>query len=529
MRDTGKFIFTGICLLICAFPFLGMSFNPTNTTTENRKMAVLPKIKKANGKLNINFLEELGIYFEDHFAFRPELVSLDAEIQSKVFMVSNVETVVTGDSEWLYYSSTIDDYLGRNIMSGRYVENIAHNLLLIQKYINSKGAKFIFTVAPNKNSLYGENMPYYLQKKSSNIKNIDMLERNIKKYNIFYVDLFQAFKEQEEELYLKRDSHWNQKGAVLVYNTILNSLGIEHENYENIKPEKLKNEYGDLNKMLYPVTAVPEWNYFYNEPYRFSYKTDTKSVEEEWIETENKNGTGSLLMFRDSFGNTLLPLMANTFAKGYFSKSVPQNITEYVEMYNPDIIVLEKVERNIKELATEPPLIEGIPVNINQDITTAESGSQLEISESKYNSGYIEVYGILDNMFWTQDVKIYVRVTDDNGCNIYETFYVSDNKSEYGYKLNLPKEKIADNHAVFEVIVENKGKFQIIKSMELNQEIIIKLKGDEYLEEKNRILKKRKTPKRKIVSREKIYDCDGSGRGYYIIKWSDGEVEYKDF
>ena len=50
---------------------------------------------------------------------------------------------------------------------------------------------------------------------------------------------------------------------------------------ENIKPEKLKNEYGDLNKMLYPVTAVPEWNYFYNEPYRFSYKTDTKSVEEE--------------------------------------------------------------------------------------------------------------------------------------------------------------------------------------------------------------------------------------------------------
>lgn len=65
--------------------------------------------------------------------------------------------------------------------------------------------------------------------------------------------------------------------------------------------------------------------------------------------------------------------------------------------------------------------------------------------------------------------------------------------------------------------------------MELNQENIIKLKGDEYLEEKNRILKKRKTPKRKIVSREKIYDCDGSGRGYYIIKWSDGEVEYKDF
>lgn len=35
--------------------------------------------------------------------------------------------------------------------------------------------------------------------------------------------------------------------------------------------------------------------------------------------------------------------------------------------------------------------------------------------------------------------------------------------------------------------------------------------------------------KRKIVSKEKIYDCDGSGHGYYSITWSDGSVEYEDF
>ena len=34
---------------------------------------------------------------------------------------------------------------------------------------------------------------------------------------------------------------------------------------------------------------------------------------------------------------------------------------------------------------------------------------------------------------------------------------------------------------------------------------------------------------RKIVSKEKIYDCDGSGHGYYSITWSDGSVEYEDF
>lgn len=34
---------------------------------------------------------------------------------------------------------------------------------------------------------------------------------------------------------------------------------------------------------------------------------------------------------------------------------------------------------------------------------------------------------------------------------------------------------------------------------------------------------------KKVVSKEKQYDCDGSGHGYYIITYSDGTVEYKDF
>lgn len=32
-----------------------------------------------------------------------------------------------------------------------------------------------------------------------------------------------------------------------------------------------------------------------------------------------------------------------------------------------------------------------------------------------------------------------------------------------------------------------------------------------------------------IVSKEKVYDCDGSGHGYYIITYRDGSVKYVDF
>lgn len=43
----------------------------------------------------------------------------------------------------------------------------------------------------------------------------------------------------------------------------------------------------------------------------------------------------------------------------------------------------------------------------------------------------------------------------------------------------------------------------------------------------------RKTKKtssgKKVVSKEAVYDCDGSGHGYYIITYSDGSVVYQDF
>ncbi len=45
----------------------------------------------------------------------------------------------------------------------------------------------------------------------------------------------------------------------------------------------------------------------------------------------------------------------------------------------------------------------------------------------------------------------------------------------------------------------------------------------------NAIVAKGTKERRRIVSREQVFDCDGSGHGYYIITWSDGAVEYQDF
>lgn len=43
------------------------------------------------------------------------------------------------------------------------------------------------------------------------------------------------------------------------------------------------------------------------------------------------------------------------------------------------------------------------------------------------------------------------------------------------------------------------------------------------------VVKGSKTNGKTVVSKEKVYDCNGSGHGYYIITYSDGSVEYVDF
>jgi hypothetical protein len=483
MKKTGNIVYIVICLFVCVLPFAGMTVYRTDTTTENKTLASLPEWTK-DGAFNKDFFEELSSYFEDHFAFRQELVSADAEIQSKVFGVSNVDTVMVGEKGWLYYTDTVDNFLGQNTMTERQVYNTVHNLSLLQQYVTENGAKFVFTVAPNKNSLYGENMPYYASYKASDVKNINLLTPKFAEAGINYVDLYEPFQREDEVLYLKRDSHWNNKGAVLAYDTILDSLMLEHENYETVTAVREEKEYGDLNKMLYPLTAQPEWNYYYQNDSNWSYVSEDENVEAAWIETENSNGEGSLLMFRDSFGNTLLPLMAEQFATASFSKSTPYRIAEYMESSKPDLVIVEKVERNLDEYMTEPPIMPAPEVSLeNGDESDEAEASQENVAqtekavsakitaeEAMEDTDYWKITGEIGNVSVETETPVYIRITSGDVEKCYEAFTTTTENSDFGYQLYLKK---ADLQAAgfsgtetfqVDVIVENQGKMECVET-----------------------------------------------------------------
>ncbi len=443
MRKRVGILFIVICMVVCLIPFVGMTFFRTDTTTENKTLAEFPSLVE-DGALNLDFTDELGAYFEDHFAFRQQLVNTDALIQSKVFDESNVDTVTNGSDGWLYYTATVDDYLGQNLMSEQAVYNAARNLALTQTYVESQGAQFAITVPANKNSLYGENMPYYDSRIVSTEKNIEYLKAELERQGVHYIDLFTPFEEEDEVLYLKRDSHWNEKGAVLAYNTILGEMEIEHDTLDDVPVSRSKTEIGDLNSMVFPLTAQPEWNYNYEYKETYTYTTPTESVEDAWIATENAEGNGSLLMFRDSFGNTLLPLMANTFSEAYFSKGEPYLIGLYMGLYQPETVIVEKVERNISEFAGDPPVLPGIAADLPEAIADSESAATCTVEASMNDMTYVSIGGVLDEAWSGSLSNVYVRLSSGDTAKTVEAFLISSEETDYGYQAYLAKQDLLD-------------------------------------------------------------------------------------
>lgn len=75
------------------------------------------------------------------------------------------------------------------------------------------------------------------------------------------------------------------------------------------------------------------------------------------IATQNDKATGNLFMYRDSFGNALLPYFANAYNSAYFTKTFPINLSLEVMSRNSDTVVFEIAERNLIWFAQNPPVL----------------------------------------------------------------------------------------------------------------------------------------------------------------------------
>ena len=459
MKKKGYLLYIIIVFAILLVPFLGMSFWATDRTTENTTLSEWPAFVK-DGKPNINYLEDMGDYFEDHFAFRLQMLTANALIWSKGFDTSTTDQVVTGKDDWLYFSGTMDDYTGRDLLSDRELKAIVHNLSLMDSYVEFCGGRLIVTVAPNKNTLYNSAMPYYYQKGETS--NLERLVPLLEEAGIEYVDLTETFQNEDEVLYFKRDSHWNNKGALLAYNAVMDAMGREHETYANVPTVTEKDHIGDIDEILYPLAAEPEENIYYSKDWGFDYVNDVTDNMDEWIETVNPDKDGTLLMYRDSFGESILPFFADEYNKAYFSRLVPYNMENLIQ-YQPDTVIVERVERQIDAFATEIPVMESPKV---ENLRPLEIKTDTSL-KTEQNGSYLVISGTVDQKYVNEDTQIYVAVSSEDRSRIstYDAFYTLTNSGDgNGYQIYLRDTSLPSEKIHIDVITSDQDGQWIVKS-----------------------------------------------------------------
>lgn len=448
-------IFMGMLLSLSVL----MPFSKSDMDKEKREAAKLPKLVKER-KINLDFFNELTDYFSDNFAFRQELSTADALIKAKVFKTSNQERVVLGKDGWLYYSESMHDYLGEDLMSEREIHSAARVLYLLQENCEAKGVSFLFTIAPNKNSLYPEYMPdNYI--KSDKPTNFERLRNEMISYDINFVDLHTAFLNDERIMYHRWDSHWTNEGATFAVDLLFDKLSKEHYDYKE-EPYIIEASHrGDLYNILYPSLDTLDDNFIYEKEHEYTYVNDVKSTEDPIILTQNPNAKGSLVMFRDSYGNATIPYIADEYGRGFFSKGQPVDFDQ-IGFQNADTVIYEIVERNIPWIIEYLPYMEApVRANIEGSKPVEESDVSINI-EDKGNR--ILVYGNADKKYTDDYSCIYIKIISGNEEYTYEAFPASFEKvedvkeAEYSYGAYISKDVLPDNYEI-KIITENQKVF----------------------------------------------------------------------
>ena len=339
-----------ICLFfaLCLLPALGMAVFGPAPLLANENAPRTPAMQNRDGTLNTAVLADTADYIETRFAFRPWLVSARSFLYEKLLHSSAEPQVVLGREGELFYSSTLDDYTG-NGLSDAELRQIAANLKSVQDALEARGIRFVFAVAPNKNSLIPDVMPGRFSENLS-ASNYCRLVPLLQEYGVQTADLHTPLAGRED-LYCRTDSHWTAEGAALAADTLLAALGRDSDFFAGPFVEQGVH-IGDLYQMLYPTGRGREAELVYSPGFTYETASDPRGGNALTIRTASETGTGSLYCLRDSFGIALYPYLAEAFSSAEFSRSADYSLSAF-DQVDADAVILEIVERNLDLLLPE--------------------------------------------------------------------------------------------------------------------------------------------------------------------------------
>ena len=165
-------------------------------------------------------------WFDDHFGFRSVLVRWYGESRLFWLGVSPSAAVIAGHDGWFFYADdkAVEDYANAELLDDAAIANWREAVLRARNWLQARRIGYVFTIAPDKPVLYGEDVPSTITR-IHDTSRADQLFVALQDTGLA-IDprpaLFEA--KPRERIYQKTDTHWNDRGALIAYQQIINAV-----------------------------------------------------------------------------------------------------------------------------------------------------------------------------------------------------------------------------------------------------------------------------------------------------------------
>lgn len=361
------FVFVFLLLSVTAFVHPALTDDKEYSETENRYLASFPELS-FQSVLSGEFMSAFESYLSDHFSFRDKIVSVKTMISRALGKTEINDVYIGKDNRLFEVPSEYDSVKTDNIINA--VNSFAESCGIENQY---------FLLAPNSSYVHASYLPSQL--KTENQRDIidGIYSRLADRINTVDVCL-PLINQNDELLYFRTDHHWTHKGAFYAFSELAREMNIETADIEydeiclsnsfsgTLASSSGINEATDTLSALLPSDSLGKYyvqNFSTQEKSASVFDTEKLNQKNQYevffggnfgriaIHTDNMNEQ-YLLVIKDSFANSLIPLLIPHFEKiviidpRYFTDDInnileDDNYTHLLYLYNLNTLLEDTV------------------------------------------------------------------------------------------------------------------------------------------------------------------------------------------
>jgi len=331
---------------------------------EKRNLTPRPQLPKNISEL-IAFPNKFNAYYADHFGLREFFTKTYFKISHKLNGQPASEDVTIGKDGWMFLGSIKPGYTGYgdpmgditniNLYTEEELKEFAQSLTKIKNWLHKQNIEYIYTIAPNKHTVYFDKLPDYISKKNKYSATEQLISYLKAHTDITIVELGEALSKakKDHQLYYKTDTHWNYYGANIAQFEIMKAIEqkfpgkISASLHPSTQFINSKRSGGDL-ALFANISNLSE-----DDPHPVFVDNCSKGDilvsknDAQPFTTTCSQKKLNALIFRDSFFIALQPYFSRKLKTATFipERINIQSLKKYITIAKPDIVIDEIIER----------------------------------------------------------------------------------------------------------------------------------------------------------------------------------------